>query len=452
MFFRDLNLPAAKIEPFYKLHEQATRLPEMCWELVRAMRFIELLIAGELLIVAANCTTLAHDAPPSWSPAERLVKDLAGRIPNANFDEAKVPAYELPDPLVTADGSAATCELWPARRAEVLELFREHMHGHPPVDRPANETYRVIEEDAHDLGGQATRKLVEVSFDTPHAGRQSFRLQLYLPNAAKKPVSAIVLLQFRGLTDPATPLVIERGYALAILDRTPLAADDARKYREGVINAFSDNGTLAPNAWRSIAAWAWGASRVLDYLETNPDVDAKRVAIVGFSRMGKTALWAGATDERFAAVISNESGAGGAALSKRIYGETVQHLSDRFPHWFCEKFQRYNGNEGEMPFDQHMLLACVAPRPLYVGSADEDLWSDPRGEFLACMAASPVYELLGVPGLVADEMPLLDTPVAEGRIGYHVRRGGHGFTDYDWAQYLGFLDRHLPTTGGAAAD
>lgn len=387
--------------------------------------------------------TQGQQSNAGWTASNRLAAELAQRIPNSNFDEAKVPPYTLPDPLVAAVGKPLTRESWPARRAEILEVFRDEMHGRAPVDRPANETFRVIEEDANDLGGRATRKLVEISFDTRHAGRQSFRLQLYVPNAAKKPVPAIVLLQFQGLTDPATPLVIERGYALAILDRTPLAADDASKFREGVINAFSGDGDLPPSAWRAIAAWAWGASRALDYLETNTDIDAKRVAVVGFSRMGKTAVWAGAVDERFAAVISNESGAGGAALSKRIYGETVQHLSDRFPHWFCENFQRYNSNEAEMPFDQHMLLACVAPRPLYVGSADEDLWSDPRGEFLACMAASPAYQLLGVSGLEADDMPPLDTPVATGRIGYHVRRGAHGFTAYDWTQYLNFLDREL---------
>jgi dienelactone hydrolase len=402
---------------------------------------VSILLLGTLNVVQRAAA--ADNASQSWTPSSELAKSLAERIPNANFDEAKVPTFDLPNVLATSDGTIVTREAWPARRAEIIDIFRDEMHGRAPVDRPANESFRVIEEDAHDLGGRATRKLVEVSFDTPHAGRQSFRLQLYVPNAAKKPVPAIVLLQFQGLTDPATLQVIERGYALAILDRRPLAADDASKYREGVINAFSGDGELAPNAWRAIAAWAWGASRVLDYLETDPDVDAKRVAVVGFSRMGKTALWAGAVDQRFAAVISNESGAGGAALSKRIYGETVQHLSDRFPHWFCENFQRYSSNEDEMPFDQHLLLACVAPRPLYVGSADEDLWSDPRGEFLACMAASPVYYLLGVAGLEADDMPQLDTPAATGRIGYHVRRGTHGFTEYDWKQYLSFLDRQF---------
>ncbi|MEX2093663.1 MAG: acetylxylan esterase [Pirellulales bacterium] len=325
-----------------------------------------------------------------------------------------------------------------------MKLFGDEMFGHAPVGRPRNLAFRVIEIDPHALDGKATRKLIEISFDTPHAGRFTFPVQLYLPNGAVKPVPTLLLLQFEGLTDPATPQIIDRGWALAILDRTKLAADDAATFRSGAINAFSDDGELAADAWQAFGAWAWGASRVLDYLETEPAVDAARVAVVGFSRMGKTALWAGANDERFAAVISNESGAGGAALSSRLFGETIEDLNVRFPHWFCKNYRGYNGRESNLPFDDHLLLALVAPRPLYVGSADEDLWSDPRGEFLACVAASPVYELLGVPGLGADQMPPLDEPVASGRIGYHIRRGRHAFTDYDWQRYIDFLDRQLP--------
>jgi hypothetical protein len=262
-------------------------------------------------------------------------------------------------------------------------------------------------------------------------------------------VPALVLLQFEGLTDRATPQIVDHGWGLAILDRTKLAADDAATFREGVINAFSGDGELEPDAWQAFGVWAWGASRVMDYLDTELAVDAERVAVVGFSRMGKTALWAGANDERFTAVISNESGAGGAALSNRLFGETIEDLNVRFPHWFCKNYRKYNGLEGQLPFDDHQLLALVAPRPLYVGSAEGDLWSDPRGEFLACVAASPVYELLGVAGLGTDTMPPLEQPVASGRISYHIRRGPHAFTDYDWQRYLDFLDRQLPATNRA---
>jgi len=388
---------------------------------------------------------LAAEEPAStWTASPAAIARASRSKPTANFDETKVGTYQLADPLVANDGSAVTRETWPRRRAELLRLFGDQMFGHAPVDRPESLAFRVAEEDPHTLDGKATRKLVEISFDTPHAGRFTFPVQLYVPNDAQRPVPVLVLLTFEGLTDPETPRIVERGWGLAIVDRTKLAVDDANTFRAGVINAFSGAGELAPDAWQAFGAWAWSASRAMDYLEIEPAVDAQRVAVVGFSRMGKTALWAGANDERFAAVISNESGAGGAALSSRLFGETIEDLNVRFPHWFCKNYRKYNGPEGSLPFDDHQLLALIAPRLLYVGSADDDLWSDPRGEFLACVAASPVYELLGIPGLGTDRMPPLEHPVATGRIGYHIRRGRHNFTDYDWQRYLDFLDRQLP--------
>jgi hypothetical protein len=252
-----------------------------------------------------------------------------------------------------------------------------------------------------------------------------------------------VLLAFQGLTDPITPVVIESGYALAILDRTQIANDDSQTYRDDVIDAFHGPGPLAPDDGRAIAAWAWGASRVLDYLRTDGAVDADRVAVAGHSRMGKTALWAGASDPRFAAVLSNNSGCGGAALARRDFGETVRQINTVFPHWFCQNHHGYNDRVADLPVDQHMLIALIAPRPVYVTSADEDLWADPRGEFLSCVHASPVYALLGEKGVESDVMPPLDEPQHGGRIGYHVRSGRHAFTEYDWRQFLKFADRQL---------
>jgi len=402
---------------------------------------------------------------------------LAQAPPEANEDESKVPPYTLPDPLVLADGKkVADARTWiEKRRPELLRLFETHVYGRTPAGGP-KARFQVTKVDAAALGGRATRKEVAIAFgDGPTAPR--IDLLVYLPSAARAPVPVFVALNFQGnhavRPDPGITLstrwmapsspgveanrateasrgadakrwpletIVERGYGVATAYYGDIFPDRPDGAGDSVLTLFP--APRGPDAWGAIGAWAWGLSRALDYLETDHAVDAKRVALLGHSRLGKAALWAGAQDPRFALVISNESGCGGAALSKRIYGETVEAITKRFPHWFCANFARYGGREPELPVDQHELLALVAPRPLYVASAVEDRWADPKGEFLAALGADPVYRLLGTGGLPAREMPGVDRPV-HGTIGYHVRSGVHDVTEFDWRQYLAFADRHL---------
>ncbi|MCU0246584.1 MAG: acetylxylan esterase [Bryobacter sp.] len=380
-----------------------------------------------------------------------------------NYDESKVPPYTLPDLL----GGAKTKADWlKKRRPEILEMFRAEMYGRTPSP-PPKVTAEVVEIDENALGGKAIRKQVALRYNN-RKDIPATNVLLYLPKSAKK-VPVFVGLNFQGNQTVhndeairATPvyekgkpverargaqasrweveLILSRGYGLATANYNDVDPDFDDGFQNGVHPLYPRAET--PDAWGAIGAWAWGMSRMLDYLETESRVDAKRVAVTGHSRLGKAALWAGAQDERFALVISNDSGAGGAALSKRIFGETVARLNTSFPHWFAKKFRDYNEKEGALPFDQHMLIALIAPRPVYVASAAEDLWADPKGEFLGALHAAPAYRLLGAGDFDAKEMPGIHQPVMS-RIGYHIRAGKHDVTRYDWEQYLNFADKHM---------
>jgi hypothetical protein len=243
---------------------------------------------------------------------------------------------------------------------------------------------------------------------------------------------------------------LERGYAITTIQPQDVADDDPKTYRDDVMKLLRPEvlaGRL-PNEWGALGVWAWALSRAVDVFEKDPAINARRVIAIGHSRRGKAALWAAAQDTRFAAVISNQSGCGGAALSKRRFGETVALINRRFPHWFCENFRQYDDHEENLPVDQHELIALMAPRPVYVGSAEQDRWADPKGEFLSALHAAPVYELLGAKALGTTEFPPVNTSVGHA-VGYHVRSGEHALADFDWMLYLDWVDRVLTKSGEA---
>ncbi len=375
---------------------------------------------------------------------------------NAKWDgdaHIEVPDYTLPDPLITEDGrQLRTAEQWKSfRREQVLELFREHVYGRR-AGEPDTLSFDLLEEDPQAMAGRATLRRLMIRSQVDDR-EHTFELIIFLPNSAAGPTPLFLLMNNRGPenTDPTREQqsgfwpaeeIVERGYGIAALQVRDLAPDDADHYREGVIRLFEGDQQVRPgDAWAALAAWGWGASRAMDYFEQNEDIDASQIGLVGHSRGGKASLWAGAEDERFAMVVSNNSGCGGAAVSRRRVGERLSQINNTFPHWFASNFHQYNGREHDLPVDQHMLIALIAPRAVYVASASEDLWADPRGEFLAVAHASPVYALWGQEPIDPDAMPALNQPLREGVRGYHIRSGAHNLTPYDWARFIDFADR-----------
>ncbi|MBD2702459.1 acetylxylan esterase [Spirosoma sp. BT702] len=370
----------------------------------------------------------------------------------ANYDESKVPAYTLPDILkTTTNQDIRTKANWEKiRRPEIIKLFEDNVYGQMPktFDRL---TYSIKREDANAMAGKATLK--EVLIEVVHHNQSvKINLVLFVPTKRKGPTPAFLLINNRGKdnTDPTrvhksefwpAEMVIDSGYAIAAFHVSDLAPDDTVQYVNGVLQLYPEQLT-ANNGMRAIGAWAWGASRVLDYLEKDATIDAKKVAIVGHSRGGKASLWAAAEDQRFAMCLSNCSGNTGAALSHRRFGETINRINTVFPHWFARKYKKFNNNEDALPLDQHMLLASIAPRPLYVTNASKDLWADPTGTFLSLKYAQKAYSLYGVEANLPVSPPAINQPISKSPLGYHNREGEHNLTAYDWSNFIQFAKVH----------
>jgi hypothetical protein len=405
-----------------------------------------------LAATALATLPFAAAAQGGWHANPEVVRRTSAQQPKFNYEESRAGTYQLPDLLAGRGGRVRTREQWPARRAEILDLFREHVYGRSP-GRPERLRFDVTEENPKALAGAATLKRVAV-ISTQNDREHRFELIVFLPNARRDPAPVFLLLNNRPAsnTDPTReqksgfwPVeeMIARGYGIAALQVGDLAPDGKDRFRNGIIRSFegTDAGPRPPNSWAALAAWAWGASRAMDYLATDSRVDAAHVAVVGHSRGGKAALWAGAEDDRFAMVVSNESGEGGAALSRRQFGETLARITETFPHWFAPDYASFASRVESLPVDQHMLIALQAPRAVYVASADEDLWSDPRGEFLSLANASPVFALWGEAAIGSDRMPALEHPLVDGHRAYHIRTGTHNLLPYDWARFADFADR-----------
>lgn len=392
------------------------------------------------------------------------------------------PSYALPDPLVFRDGRLVRSPTeWQQRRGELLEAFADHVYGRPlpALSSAPRITERVLA--ANGVNGKAVVKELTVTFgssgDSPR-----MHVLVFLPRHATGPVPAFLSLNFYGnasvSAERSVPLyddwvspdsvldigdraversrnsrpwpietLMDRGYAAVTACYGDLAPDTADRFASGLLRAFPPG--QRPADVGAIGIWAYGLSRILDALEQQPDIDAAKVAVLGHSRLGKAALWAGARDTRFAMVIPVNSGAGGAALFRRDVGEDVAALVEAYPYWFSPAFARYSRNETALPVDQHQLLALIAPRPLYVASASEDQWADPEGEFRAAVEAGAVYRLLGRNPLPTTSPPPVDTPVA-GTVAYHLRSGEHALESWDWHQFISFADSNFAGQRAAA--
>jgi len=412
-------------------------------------------------------STVATNAPLPRTDANGnpLRRAATGHI--SNYDESKVGNYTLPDPLTLANGKPVRdAKTWfKVRRPELLKIYGTEIYGRVPANAP-KATYKVVETDTNALGDLAIHKHVQIQFgkgtNAPIA-----HLHIYLPANATGPVPVLLHIVFASNppipdgntnTSSAGPMrwpgsgeagpitnILAHGYGYATFRYTDIQPDNSNTFHSGVISLTLKPGQArpAPDEWGTISAWAWGASRVLDYLETDSAVDARRVALIGHSRLGKTVLLAGARDPRFAIIYSSCAGEMGSSLARRDYGETIDDMAASFPWQFAGNFQKYAGHWNDMPVDTHEIIALNAPHPVFIGGGTLDQWADPRGEFLAEVAAGPVYRLVGRQDLGTTNGPPIDTPLISGDLGFHYHTGGHTITASDWNAFLDFADKYF---------
>lgn len=367
-----------------------------------------------------------------------------------NYDESKVPNLILPDLFVDFDGNIVNSQQdWETkRRPELVSMFAELVYGQLPTDYDEI-NFEVIANTNNLHDTYADLKTVDITVSRNN-NPQTIRLNIFLPKDKKGPFPVFLLISHRNVQkvtgDPENGFfpveqLVSRGYAAAIFDVVDVSPDDKARFTEAILEKLYPEQLDMPDGMRGLSSWAWGAMRVMDYFEKDPDIDTKRATVVGHSRGGKAALWCGANDTRWAITVSNESGCGGAALSRRKFGETVERINTSFPFWFSENFKQFNGKEVELPLDQHQLIATIAPRAVYVTSANEDQWSDPKGEYLSLKLGARVYsDIYGIPVSLPEEYNYDAHTLHQAAVGYHLREGAHDLIGYDWQRIMDFAD------------
>jgi hypothetical protein len=358
---------------------------------------------------------------------------------------------DIPELTKTISGQLAnTVEIWEKyRRPEIINLFSEYIYGTRPIEKPNDLRFNIVEE--KEFNG-IRRRIIEISFSN-----YKFNVYGYLPLICKNKIPAFLYVMheyqeercdlkssiecdFVAICD-----IVGRGYGVFIMPTSGIAPDweEGAEYKKGIYPHIEpENYVRKENSWATISAWSWGASRVMDYLETDLVIDSNRITIVGHSRGGKTALWAAATDTRFFCAISNDSGCAGAAMHRTKKGEHIKDIN--ITDWFCSNYKKFNDSEQMLPVDQHMLIASIAPRLCYVSSSSEDTWADPLAERHSCRLANEIYELYNMKGVELPDEPVeLNRAYHDGNIGYHVKTGEHSITKQDWNMFLDFLDSKL---------